>query len=153
MSELTSLQLAHRINSEGTDDSPFGSALNTPADERPPILDFDKAFNERLVGVDVISDGREIIRKELGLVNDTSISSLDLNHSCKVDDDDHFNVAGKGGVARYRDEVASLEKGHGEELSTSNSPTSTAEEAENDEHEDGVVAISPLLESETLETL
>ncbi|KAF9256284.1 hypothetical protein L218DRAFT_1007537 [Marasmius fiardii PR-910] len=128
MSKLTSislvlfislqLRLAHCINSEGTDDSPFGSALNMPADERPPVLDFDKAFNERLVGVDIISNGQEIKGKELGLVNDTSILSLDLNHSCKVDNDHHFNVVRKGGVgevgAGYRD--ASLENGHGEDV-------------------------------------
>ncbi|KAF9257623.1 hypothetical protein L218DRAFT_949046 [Marasmius fiardii PR-910] len=115
-----------------------------------------EAFNERLVGVDVISDGREIIGKELGLVNDTSISSLDLNYSCKVNDYHRFSIVGKGGVgevgAGYRDEVASLEKGHGGKyISTSNSLTSTAEEAENDEDgQDGVVTILPSLKLSNL---
>ncbi|KAF9255924.1 hypothetical protein L218DRAFT_950391 [Marasmius fiardii PR-910] len=84
--------------------------------------------------------------------------------SCKVDDYHRFSIVGKGGVgevgAGYRDEVASLQKGYGGKseisltnsfplmayISTSNSLTSTAEEAENDEDgQDGVVTISPSL--------
>ncbi|KAL0068178.1 hypothetical protein AAF712_004838 [Marasmius tenuissimus] len=71
MSEMSFMQF--RNDSGSTDDSPFGSPLNTPADENAVML-FDK------LGEHLVDEYRgELVRhKEQSLISDSSISTIHL---------------------------------------------------------------------------